>query len=289
VSQAFGVGLNPQTLTFLSVVPSNPSVSGAPYSVTASASSGLPATYSISSGSAAICTVSGSTVSFIGVGSCVVLANQNGNFQFNAAPQIQQVVLVGKGAQAVSFTSAAPTGAVVSGPSYTATFLSDRGLPVVLSVNTASNGICSVTGSVVTFLAFGNCVLEINQVGNVNYNAAPTVQQSFAVGKGNQVLTFTSPAPTGAVVLGATYSASATSSSGLAVTLSIATASSGVCSIANGVVSFTAAGSCTILANQGGNANFNAAVETSQSFAVGRGVVLFLFCLLFIRVFQERK
>jgi len=38
-------------------------------------------------------------------------------------------------------------------------------------------------------------VINANQAGNANYNAAPQVQQSFAVGKGNQTITFTSTAP----------------------------------------------------------------------------------------------
>jgi hypothetical protein len=209
-------------------------VSGPTYSVSASATSGLSPTYSISPASAGICSISGFVVSFSAVGTCTVLANQNGNFQFNAAPQIQQIITVGKGSQTISFTSAAPTNAVVSGTSYTATFSSDRGLPVVLSVNPASSTICTASGSVVAFQAFGNCVLEISQGGNVNYNAATTVQQTVSVGKGTQSLSFSSAAPVGAVVAGATYTPTATSTAGLAVTLTIDAAASSVCTLSAG-------------------------------------------------------
>ena len=53
-------------------------------------------------------------------------------------------------------------------------------------------------------------MIDANQAGNANYNAAPQVQQTFAVGKGNQTITFTSTAPAGATVGGATYTATAT-------------------------------------------------------------------------------
>ena len=38
-------------------------------------------------------------------------------------------------------------------------------------------------------------MIDANQAGNANYNAAPQVQQSFAVGKGSQTISFTSTAP----------------------------------------------------------------------------------------------
>ena len=45
--------------------------------------------------------------------------------------------------------------------------------------------------------------IDANQAGNANYNAAPQVQQSFPVAKGDQTITFTSTAPAGATVGGA--------------------------------------------------------------------------------------
>ena len=39
---------------------------------------------------------------------------------------------------------------------------------------------CSIAGSTVSF-STGTCVINANQAGNATYNAAPQVQQSFAV------------------------------------------------------------------------------------------------------------
>ena len=69
------VGQASQTITFTSSSPSNATV-GSSYTVTATGgSSGNAITFSTMS----VCTVSGSTVSFVGVGKCVVDANQAGN------------------------------------------------------------------------------------------------------------------------------------------------------------------------------------------------------------------
>ena len=72
-----------------------------------------------------------------------------------------------------------------------------------------------------------------------------------------------------ATVGGATYTPTATATSGLAVTITVDASSSTVCSInGGGVVSFTGAGTCTLDANQAGNATYNAAPQVQQSFTV---------------------
>jgi hypothetical protein len=87
--------------------------------------------------------------------------------------------------------------------------------------------------------------------------------------KGSQAITFTSTEPSPATVGGPTYTVTATGgASGNPVTFAIDAASSSVCSIAGSAVSFTAAGTCTIDANQAGNANYTAAPQVQQSFAV---------------------
>jgi prepilin-type N-terminal cleavage/methylation domain-containing protein len=84
----------------------------------------------------------------------------------------------------------------------------------------------------------------------------------------NQSITFTSTAPSAATVGGATYTPTATSTSGLAVALTVDSLSSGVCSISGGVVSFQSAGTCTVDANQAGDTDWNAATQQVQSFTV---------------------
>jgi hypothetical protein len=109
--------------------------------------------------------------------------------------------------------------------------------------------------------------LNANQAGNGNYNAATQIQQSVTVGKGSQTLSWSTTAPS-ATVGGATYTPSASATSGLAPTITVASTSSSICSISGGVVSFQAVGTCTLNANQAGNGNYNAATQIQQSVTV---------------------
>ena len=79
---------------------------------------------------------------------------------------------------------------------------------------------CSITAGVVSFTGAGTCVLDANQAGSTNYNAATQVQQTFTVAKANQTVTFTSTAPASGTI-GGTYTPTATASSGLAVTITL--------------------------------------------------------------------
>lgn len=82
----------PQTLTFGQ--PSTPANAGTSTTLAATASSGLPVTFTTTS-AASICTITGgTTLSFVGAGSCVVNADQGGDAVYAAAAQVQRTVVV---------------------------------------------------------------------------------------------------------------------------------------------------------------------------------------------------
>jgi hypothetical protein len=94
-SNALTVEPGTETIVFTSVVPTSPTV-GNTYVVTATggqSSSAVTFTIDASSTSGA-CTISGSTVTFVAVGTCVVDANQAANSSYLAAPQVQQSVTI---------------------------------------------------------------------------------------------------------------------------------------------------------------------------------------------------
>ena len=227
---------------------------------------------SIDASATSVCSITSGVVTFTGAGSCVIDANQAGNVNYNPAAQVQQTVPVGKGAQTIVFTSAAPTGAVVGGPTYTPTASGGvSGNEVIFSIDASATSVCSITSGVVTFTGAGSCVIDANQAGNANFNAAAQVQQAVSVVAvlGSQSISFTSIAPTGAVVGGPTYTPMASGGgSGNAVVLSIDASATSACSISSGVVSFTAVGSCVIDANQAGNAEFSPAPQVQQTVLV---------------------
>jgi PKD domain len=77
-----------QTISFTSAAPGSATAGGSTYTAAATASSGLPVSFS--SGTPSVCSVAGSTVSFIAGGTCTIDAEQAGNEAFVAAPEVQQ-------------------------------------------------------------------------------------------------------------------------------------------------------------------------------------------------------
>jgi hypothetical protein len=85
-----------QTITFTSTPPTNATVGGPTYTVSATGGgSGNPVMFTVDSSSTSICSISGAVVSFIGGGTCTIDANQEGNSTYSAAPQAQQSFPVG--------------------------------------------------------------------------------------------------------------------------------------------------------------------------------------------------
>jgi hypothetical protein len=140
------------------------------------------------------------------------------------------------------------------------------GLAVSLtSLTSLTPSTCTVAGSTANFIAVGPCVIAADQAGNALYLAAPEQIQSITVVQRPQTVTFSSTAPNQPLV-GATYAAAASASSGLAV--SITSLTPATCTVAGNTASFIAAGSCTIAADQAGNAAYLAAPEQTQSITI---------------------
>ncbi len=103
--------LTAQTITFSSTAPSSATVGGPPYVASAVASSGLPVSLSIDASAVSICSLAGSTVTFISAGTCVINANQAGGGIYDPASQVGQSFTVGPAPD--SITSADGATAVV--------------------------------------------------------------------------------------------------------------------------------------------------------------------------------
>ena len=82
------------SISFTSSPPIGAAIGDPAYTVTATATSGLAVTFSADASSAGICTVSGSTVSLVGAGTCKINANQPGNASYQAASQVQQSFVI---------------------------------------------------------------------------------------------------------------------------------------------------------------------------------------------------
>ncbi len=84
--------------------------------------------------------------------------------------------------QSLTFTSTTPDDAVVEGATYKPIATSSAGLPVAITVDATAVSICTINElGIVSYQAAGVCVLNANQPGDIDYNPALQVQQSFSV------------------------------------------------------------------------------------------------------------
>jgi len=254
VTQNITIGKANQTISF-GAAPSV--IVGGTGTVSATATSGLAVSFTAIT---ATCNFSGvSTVGGVTVGTCTITADQAGNANYNAAPQVTQNITIGQGSQTITF-GATPS-VIVGGTGTVSATGGASGNAVTFTSTTL--GICTISGSTVTGVTVGTCTIAANQAGNANYNAATQATQNITIGAASQSISF-GAAPS--VVVGGTGSVSATATSGLAVSFTSTT--TGVCTVSGSTVTGVTAGTCTIAANQAGNANYNAASQVTQNITV---------------------
>ena len=207
-----------------------------------------------------VCTVSGSTVTIKAAGTCAIQAAQAGTTSYNAASNVGQGFTVAKANQTITFAAPAtvPRIGTVRGER-------DRVLRTRRDLPLAPRSACARSAAAPLFLGGGRHLhAPGGPGGNANYNAAPSVSQSFSVAPASQTMTFA--AIPGQILGAAPLALSATSSSGLPV--AFASLTPALCTVAGSSLTLVAAGICTIQATQPGNASYSAAPPVSQSFAI---------------------
>jgi hypothetical protein len=171
VSNLLTVSKANQTITFGALA--NKTVGDASFDLTGTASSALTLSYASSNPSVA--TISGSTVTIVGVGVTSITASQAGDANYNAATSVEQSLTV-KQNQTITFAT-----------------LPDKTIgdsPIALSATTSSgltvefeslNDKATVNGSLLTLAKVGPATVRAKQNGNDGYNAAPNVDRTFCI------------------------------------------------------------------------------------------------------------
>jgi hypothetical protein len=174
------VGIS-QTITF--VAPTSPVLYGvSPIALSATGgASGNPVVFSIDASSTGTGLISGTTLTVKGVGSIVIDANQPGNTNYAAAPQVQQTLVVNAAPQTISFP--APASPVNYGvpPITLAATGGASGNRVVFSVVSGPASVSGVNGATLTITGVGTVVIAADQAGNIDYAAAAQVKRSIVV------------------------------------------------------------------------------------------------------------
>ena len=248
------VPLTAQTIAFGSIAGQ---MAGGTLALSATASSGLAVSYA--SGTTGVCTVSGSTASFVTAGTCTITASQAGNATYAEATPVSQSFAVSLKAQSISFGA---IGTQAPGGTLTLSATASSGLAVAFASTTAS--VCTVSGTTASFLAAGTCSITASQPGNAIYSAAaPVTQQITVLAAVSQTITFAAiPDQTPGASVGVT----ATASSGLPV--AFAASPSSICTVSGNTVSLVAVGTCSVVASQTGNATYAAAPPVTQLITV---------------------
>ena len=136
------------------------------------------------------------------------------------------------------------------------------GLPVSFNIQ---SGPATINGNTVTITGAGTVTVRATQGGNLDYNAAQPVDQTFTVNRANQTISF--GALPDRTYGNPPFSVSGSASSGLPVSFNI---NSGPATLDGNTVTITGAGRVSIRATQEGNPNYNAASPVYRSFAVNK-------------------
>ena len=258
-----------QAITFTSNPPTGAAYGGS-YSVAATGGgSGNPVTFS--SATMSVCTISGSTVNFVGVGTCTIDANQAGNTGYTAAPQATQSFTLAKASQTISFTSTPSSPAY--GGTYTVTARGGAsGQPVVFT--SATTSVCTLSASTVSFVGVGTCTIDANQTGNTDYTASPQAAQTFTVGKAPTTLnaakaTVNQGSKSWSVKLSATLTSQVTGGAlgGQSITFTMSTYSCKATTSTLGVASCSVSGTHTL----SGVTSYTAAYGGNSAFLSSKG------------------
>ncbi len=253
VSGTFIVVKSDQTITF-GALP-NRSYGTAPFALNATASSGLPVSFSVVGGPASL---SGNTLTITGTGTVTVRASQAGDSNWNAAAPVDQSFVVSRGDQTITF-STMPDKAYGAAP-FALNATTSSGLPVSFSV---IGGPATLSGSTLSITGTGTVTVRASQGGDSNWNAAAAVDRAFTVVKSDQTITFGALPNT---VYGVSpFALNATASSGLPVGFSVI---GGPATLSGNTLSITGTGTVTVRASQGGDSNWNAAAAVDRTFTV---------------------
>ncbi len=271
LSQSFQIAKAAPVQVVIQVLPLGAQVGG-----------GFPATVetdgdgatSVTSSTLTVCTASGVDVSYIAAGTCTLVAHVAEGPNFTSADGGPQSFVVSPAAPiAPNFTfnlSTLPAKTYGDAAFSVAGFASSTNSTgaITFALGASSAG-CSVTSAgevTITGAAVdpASCVITASLAADGTYAAAGPLTQSFNITKASTTVSINN-VPSSATV-GETFTPTYTSPSD--GTKSTTSSTTGVCTVSGGVVSYIAAGTCTLVAHVAAGTNWLAADGAPQGFTV---------------------
>jgi len=230
-----------------------------PFTLSATASSGLPVTFT--SSNTTVATLSGNMLFANSTGTADIVAMQVGNGTYAPARYIR-ILNVNKAEQVITFPE--PGNRTYGDSDFNLNATSSSVLPVYYTSNNSE--VATVTGNNVHMTGAGTAIITASQDGNNLYYSAIDVSVNLTVNKADQTITF---APLPNVTYGDdSFHPDAISSSGLVV--NFISDNPSVAIINSGMIVIKGAGTSTIAASQAGDQNYNQAQNVSQILTVGK-------------------
>lgn len=258
ISNSGTTGSTAQTITFSAPAPHI--YGDAPFTVNATATSGLPVTITVKSGPA---TILNKVVTLTGAGTVVLAGDQTGNASYKPAKEVTASFKVAKAGQTIATFHTISNKIFGATPFGITPPTTSSALPVVVKVK---SGPAKLVGTTLSLTGVGIVTLEADQAGNANYNAASPVTTSFIVAQAPQTIAAFTTIPMHYYKDAPFTITLPTASSGLAVKVTVQAGSPA--KISGNKITITGGGTVTLLANQIGNADYVAAPQVTTIFTV---------------------
>ena len=235
-----------------------------PFALSASASSGLPVSFSSTSTNISLI---GSNVTVLGMGTVTIVANQAGDSFYPAATPLTNTLVVNGPnpslkIQTISFSSLKAI--CWTNVPVTLTAKAKSGLPITYT--SSDPNVATVTNGTLTPIGVGTTTITAYQGGNTIWNPATPLSQKQVITPAAQKITF--PPIANRTYGEGTFTLTASCSSGLPITFSCS--ATNVATVSGNVVTIVGAGSAKITASQTGDALYTAATPMSQNLKVAK-------------------
>ena len=237
---------------------------GLPLLLEATSDSGLPVRLHLDSGPGVL---DGQLLTINQAGEFQITATQDGDDRFLPASTITRTLLVRRTPQTVALDPIDPQ-SFAPGKTLSLHGSSSSGLPVSY---TLASGPAQISGNQLTLLGAGLVSVAVDQSGNGQIAAAPTLLRTLVIEKGSQTIDFVTPPDP--MLGGPAVSLSATASSGLPVTLGVV---SGPGFVDGSTLRISGTGPIQLSARQDGDANFQPAPAVTLQVVARPGMTLYL-------------
>lgn len=230
-----------------------------PVTLFATATSGLPVTFT--SSNSAVATINGNLLTANSTGTADIIAMQSGDGTYAPARYIRTLT-VNQADQTITFP--APGQKIYGDPDFNLGATASSGLQVFYSSDNPA--VATIAGATVHITGAGTAVITASQPGNNLYYSAIDVTATLTVNKADQTITFVEMTP---LTYGdPDFVVPATASSSLNITFT--SDNPNVATISGGLIHIVNAGTAVITASQPGNPDYNPAPDVMRTLTINK-------------------